>query len=135
MRKEISKKNRTSDDIAVIAMNGRFPGARNIEEFWENLKKGRETISRFSDKELEEGGISPEILKDPHYIKAKGIVQDVDSFDADFFSYPPREAERMDPQIRILHECSWEALEKAGYNPEYFKGSIGVFFGANENRD
>lgn len=128
-------KKKYCNDIAVIGMSGRFPGARNIEEFWDNLIKGRETISFFSDKELKEAGISPVEYKNPNYVKAKGIIEDIDAFDADFFSYPPKEAERMDPQIRILHECSWEALENAGYDPDAFEGMIGCYFGANENHE
>ena len=122
-------------DIAVIGMAGRFPGAKNLDEFWENLKKGRETISFFSDKELIEAGIPAQEVKKPNYVKAKGILKDIDLFDADFFGYPPREAEKMDPQIRILHECAWEALENSGYYPEAFPGLIGVYFGANENHE
>lgn len=123
------------NEIAVIGLAGRFPGAKNIEAFWENLKKGIESISHFSDDELLEAGVSPEALKHPDYVKAKGILEDIDCFDSDFFGYPPREAERMDPQIRILHECSWEAFERAGYNPESYDGLIGVYFGANENQE
>jgi acyl transferase domain-containing protein/acyl carrier protein len=121
-------------EIAVIGMAGRFPGAKNIDAFWENLKKGIESISHFSDDELIEAGAPPEVVKHPHYVKAKGILEDIDCFDADFFGYPPREAERMDPQIRILHECCWEALERAGYNPEAYEGLIGMYVGANENQ-
>jgi len=116
-------------------MAGRFPGARNLGEFWENLINGVESISHFTDTELEASGIDPEILQHPNYIKAKGILEDIDAFDADFFGYPPREAERMDPQIRILHECSWEALENAGYNPESYEDLIGFYVGANENQE
>lgn len=133
--KESDNSTQNGNEIAVIGMAGRFPGAENIEKFWENLKGGVESISHFSDEELMEVGISPETLKNPDYIKAKGILEDVDCFDADFFGYPPREAERMDPQIRILHECSWEALERAGYNPESYDGLVGVYFGANENQE
>ena len=95
MRRIGKDKKKYCNDIAVIGMSGRFPGARNIEEFWDNLIKGRETISFFSDKELKEAGISPVEYKNPNYIKAKGIIEDIDAFDADFFSYPPKEAERI----------------------------------------
>jgi len=122
-------------DIAVIGMSGRFPGARNTEEFWNNLVQGKETISFFSNKELQEAGIQPSEYKNPRYVKAKGIVNNIDKFDADFFGYPPKEAEKMDPQIRILHECCWEALEKAGYIPDSCPESIGLYLGANENHE
>lgn len=132
----LNEKSSFSDnDIAVVGMAGRFPGAKNVEEFWQNLLKGKETISFFSEKELHEAGIHPAEYKHPQYIKAKGILEDIDCFDAAFFGYPPREAVRMDPQLRILHECSWEALEKAGYVPDSFPGTIGVYMGANENQE
>ncbi len=120
-------------EIAVIGMAGRFPGANNIDEYWDNLKNGKETITVFSDKELLRADIDPQVLKNDQYVKAKGILENLDLFDADFFGYPPAEAEIMDPQLRILHECSWEALENAGYNSEVSHYIIGVYFGANEN--
>lgn len=120
-------------EIAVIGLAGRFPGAPTAEAFWENLKNGVESLSSLSEKELEAAGIGPEIHRQPNYIKVKGVLEGADSFDADFFGYAPRDAERMDPQIRLLHECAWEALETAGYPPEGFPGSIGAFFGAGDN--
>lgn len=123
----------TGFEIAVIGMSGRFPGAKNLDEFWENLKSGVESISFFSTEELEEAGIQPELLKDPNYVKAKGILGDFDYFDAVFFGYTPKETELMDPQVRIFHECAWEALEDAGYDSEAYSGVIGLFAGASFN--
>ena len=122
-------------DIAVIGLSGRFPGAKNINEFWENLKNGRETISFFSEKELKDEGISALEYKMPNYIRAKGIIENIYGFDAELFGYTPKEAEKMDPQLRILHECAWEALEDAGYDPESCKTPIGAYFGANDNHE
>ncbi|MBN1940101.1 MAG: hypothetical protein JW843_10970, partial [Candidatus Aminicenantes bacterium] len=121
--------------VAVIGLSGRFPGARNAEEFWANLKAGRETISRFSEKELLEAGVSREEIRNRRYVRAKGIVEDIDSFDADFFGYPPREAVKMDPQVRLLHECAWEALEDAGYAKRSAGRLIGAFFGTGDNSE
>ncbi|MCU0288681.1 MAG: acyltransferase domain-containing protein [Acidobacteria bacterium] len=119
----------TGLEIAVIGMAGRFPGAKNISEFWENLKNGVESISFFTDRELEAEGIEPELLNNPDFVKAKGVMADIELFDADFFNFTPLEAEMMDPQLRIFHECSWEALEDAGYNPDNYDGLIGVYAG------
>ena len=85
------------DDIAIIGMSGRFPGARNIAEFWENLRDGKESVSFFSDEELK--GIDPSLLNDPSYVKAGGVLEGVDLFDAAFFGINPREAEVMDPHV------------------------------------
>jgi amino acid adenylation domain-containing protein len=120
----------SQEHIAVIGMSGRFPGAKNIDEFWENLYNGVESIPFFSTEELEaSSGGDLRLLYHPDYVKAKGIIGDVEYFDAAFFNYTPNEAEIMDPQLRILHECSWEALENAGYDPESYNGLIGVYIG------
>ncbi len=65
------------DGIAIIGMAGRFPGANTIDEFWQNLKNGVESISFFSEKDLIEAGIESELLQDPNYVKAKGILEDI----------------------------------------------------------
>ncbi|MGD2085276.1 MAG: SDR family NAD(P)-dependent oxidoreductase [Candidatus Aminicenantes bacterium] len=121
----------TGLEIAVIGMAVRFPGANNIQEFWDNLKNGVESISFFSAEELETNRVPDEWIKSPDYIKAKGIIKEAEYFDASFFDYSPREAEMMDPQTRICHECAWEALENAGYDPASYNKLIGFYIGAN----
>ncbi|HET8845325.1 MAG TPA: beta-ketoacyl synthase N-terminal-like domain-containing protein, partial [Ktedonobacteraceae bacterium] len=117
--------------IAVVSMAGRFPGAGNIEQFWENLREGVESISFFTPEELREAGVPAEVLADPNYVRARPILQEVEQFDAGFFGYSPREAELMDPQHRLFLESSWEVLERGGYDPQSYEGLIGVFGGAN----
>src|SRR5262245_2431685 len=114
------------EGIAVIGLAGRFPGARHIDEFWQNLSAGRESISTFSDEELLASGIDPSLLADPNYVKARGILGDADLFDAAFFGFSPKVAELMDPQHRLFLECAWAALEDAGYDSEKYAGRIGV---------
>lgn len=121
------------EGIAVIGMSGRFPGAKNVEEFWQNLRNGVESISFFSDEELLATGIDPAALADPNYVKAGGVLEDAEWFDASFFGFTPREAELMDPQHRLFLECAWEALEQAGYDAEQYQGAIGVYAGAGMN--
>jgi phthiocerol/phenolphthiocerol synthesis type-I polyketide synthase E len=116
--------------VAIVGMAGRFPGATNVEAFWKNLEKGVESISAFSEDQLLETGIDPELLTSAAYVKASAVLGDVELFDADFFGFTPREAEVTDPQHRIFLECAWEALENAGYDPGQFDGRIGVFAGA-----
>jgi phthiocerol/phenolphthiocerol synthesis type-I polyketide synthase E len=118
-------------DVAIIGMALRFPEASSIEQFWQNLCAGVESIRFFSDDELIRSGVDPAVLADPNYVKARGWLKDIALFDAGFFGYSPREAEITDPQQRLFLECAWEALEHAGYTPESYAGRIGVYAGAN----
>ena len=123
----------TGLEIAVIGLAGRFPGAGNVEQFWQNLRDGVESISFFSDEELLAGGVNPALLQSPNFIKARGVLEDAELFDAAFFGYNPREAEIMDPQQRVFLECAWEALENAGYDSETCNNRIGVYAGVSMN--
>ncbi|MGI2908927.1 SDR family oxidoreductase [Tolypothrix sp. VBCCA 56010] len=121
------------EPIAIIGMAGRFPGAKNVDEFWQNLRDGVESISFFTDEELEASGIDPALLNDQNYVKANALLSDVEMFDASFFGFTPKEAEVMDPQHRLFLECAWEVLENAGYNSQTYNGQIGVYAGAGLN--
>jgi acyl transferase domain-containing protein len=129
----LSNMNISETDIAIVGMAGRFPGAKNIKEFWQNLKNGVESVTVFSDRELKAAGVDPALLKDPDYVKAGVVMDEIEMFDAGFFGFSPREASIMDPQHRHFLECAWEALESAGYVPENFPGSIGVYGGCGMN--
>lgn len=128
-----NKQDYNSFDIAVIGISCRFPGAKNIQEFWSNLENGVESISFFSKEELIANGADPQQIKDPNYIPAGGVLQDANKFDANLFGFFPREVELMDPQHRLFLECCWEAWEDAGYNSEHFQGLVGVFGGCTMN--
>jgi amino acid adenylation domain-containing protein len=121
-----------TDGVAIIGMAGRFPGANTIEQLWQNLCNGVESTTFFTDAELDPN-IDPALRQEPNYIKARGIVDDADRFDAAFFGVNPREAEVTDPQQRVFMELAWAALETAGYDPETFPGLIGVYAGAGNN--
>jgi amino acid adenylation domain-containing protein len=120
-------------EIAIISMAGRFPGARDLAAFWQNLRAGVESITFFSDQELEAAGLPPALLRNPNYVKAAGVMQDAEWFDAAFFGFNPREAAMMDPQHRQFLEIAWEALERAGYSPSLYPHSIGVYAGVGAN--
>ncbi|NEQ85124.1 MAG: polyketide synthase, partial [Moorea sp. SIO2I5] len=122
-----------TDKVAIIGMAGRFPGARNLEEFWYNLQDGVESVSFFSDQELEESGVDPALRSNPNYVKAGVLLEDKELFDAAFFGYSPRQAEIIDPQQRLFLECTWEALESAGYNCQTYEGRISTYGGASLN--
>ncbi len=123
----------TGLEVAVIGLSCRFPGASNIEQFWHNLQNGVESITSFTDEQLREQGISEELLKNKDYVKKGSILEQFDLFDERFFGYSPKDAQVLDPQVRLFHECSWEALEDAGYVPDNYPGLIGLFTGASSN--
>ena len=122
-----------NERVAIVGMAGRFPGANNIDEFWQNLCNGVNSIQFLSDEELLNSGVDAETLNRPNYVKAYSSFPDFDGFDASFFGYSPREAEVIDPQHRVFLECAWSALEQAGYDPEQYEGAIGVYGGSSLN--
>ncbi|MGC1879144.1 MAG: beta-ketoacyl synthase N-terminal-like domain-containing protein [Rhabdochlamydiaceae bacterium] len=115
--------------IAIIGMSGRFPAAENIEAFWNNLCRNKESITAFSNEELLAADISESQILSPHYVKARGVLDGIEFFDANFFEITPLEAELTDPQHRLFLECAYEALENAGYCPDLYSGSIGIYGG------
>lgn len=123
--------------VAIVGMALRVPGALTLERFWQNLRDGVESITFFDDGQLRAAGASEADLRNPSYVKALGVLEGADLFDAGFFDMPPREAEILDPQHRQLLECSWEALEHAGYAPGggsfAAAGRIGVMAGVGLN--
>ncbi|MEM8531242.1 MAG: SDR family oxidoreductase [Chloroflexota bacterium] len=124
----------TGSEIAIVGMACRFPGASDIQSFWHNLCQGVDSLTDFTEEELIAAGVDPKLLQLPNYVKTASILGgDEELFDAAFFGYTPREAEFIDPQQRLFMECTWQALEDAGYDPARFPGTIGVFGGAKTN--
>ncbi len=117
--------------IAVIGLAGRFPGARDVSQFWSNLRDGVESIQILSAAAVVAAGVPASLANDPNYVAAEGLLEDIDKFDAAFFGFNPREAEILDPQHRFLLECAWEALEDTGYNPETCQKLIGIYAGVS----
>jgi natural product biosynthesis luciferase-like monooxygenase protein/amino acid adenylation domain-containing protein/non-ribosomal peptide synthase protein (TIGR01720 family) len=119
------------NDIAIIGMAGRFPGAADVRAFWRNLCEGVESISRLKPEVLEASPLVPEsVRKHPDFVPAASVLDEGESFDAGFFDVPPREAKWMDPQQRVFLECAWSALEDAAYDPERYAGKISLYAGA-----
>ncbi|HEX6498622.1 MAG TPA: SDR family NAD(P)-dependent oxidoreductase [Micromonosporaceae bacterium] len=116
--------------MALIGMSGRFPGAADVAQLWRNLLAGVKGLRPITDEELDEAGVAPGVRADPRYVRTGGPVADLDLFDAAVFGLNPREAETMEPQHRLFLECSWEALESAGYCPTDAPGQVGVFAGS-----
>ncbi|HEX8139758.1 MAG TPA: beta-ketoacyl synthase N-terminal-like domain-containing protein [Pyrinomonadaceae bacterium] len=127
--KDADRSGSIENSIAVVGMSGRWPGASHLDLFWKNLQEGVESITWFSDEELESANVPESLLKNPSYVKAGPVLEGIELFDASFFGMSPREAQLLDPQHRLFMECAWETLEAAGYDPEKYAGSIGVYAG------
>lgn len=120
-------------DIAVVGMSARFPGAVDIDRFWENLCSGVCSVTRLTREQIAERDGAASMASHPDYVPAAYPLEQASDFDADFFGYAPREAEVMDPQHRAILECAWSALEDAAIDPQRSPGAIGVFAGAGQN--
>ena len=118
------------DDIAIIGMAGRFPGANSVAEFWQNLIQGVESIRRLSEEELLRAGVPRRDVENPDYVRACPVLDDIDKFDAAFFGISPRDASVMDPAHRLFLEVAWQALENSGNTGLAAEGCVGVFAGS-----
>ncbi|TWB12409.1 amino acid adenylation domain-containing protein [Nitrospirillum amazonense] len=116
-------------DVAVVGMAGRFPGAGDLDAFWRNLVAGTESITFLTEDELLRDGADPDLVASDDYVKVAALLDDVELFDAAFFGLSPGEAERMDPQHRLLLECAQAALDDAGYAPRVTGEKVGLFAG------
>ncbi|MEE1281526.1 MAG: SDR family NAD(P)-dependent oxidoreductase, partial [Acutalibacteraceae bacterium] len=140
----LSKENTTVEnykdkDIAIIGISGRYPEARNLNQFWDNLQQGKDCISEIPkdrwDNDLYYKNCKKE---DIPYLKEGGFLNGVYEFDPLFFSISPNEAKMKDPQERLFLQCCYETLEDAGYTRERLQSmdssgmssSVGVFAGA-----
>lgn len=126
-----SDRQRPSKAVAVIAMAGKFPKANTIEAFWNMIKNKQEGITFFDIEEIDP--LVRAEAEEPNYVKARGIVEGVENFDAEYFGMNPRLAAIMDPQQRLFMEICHEALEKAGWIANRPDFKIGVFGGTNYN--
>jgi acyl transferase domain-containing protein len=117
------------NDIAIVGMALRVPGARDVESFWRNLRDGHEALTEVSAADLKARGVATSLVEDPNYVRAGMPLAGFDEFDPEFFGFSPIEAAILDPQHRQFYEVAWEALESAGCVPARFDGAIGVFAG------
>jgi phthiocerol/phenolphthiocerol synthesis type-I polyketide synthase E len=113
--------------IAVVGMAGRFPGANSLSAFWDNLRRGEESIATLSEEDLLAAGIGEKTLTNHGYVRRAALLDGIDEFDADFFGFTPHAARMTDPQHRLFLQCTWHALEDAGYDPTQTERSVGVY--------
>lgn len=116
--------------IAIVGLAGRFPGAENVDAFWQNLLAAKETITTWQRGELAPG----ESADDPDYIPRRGVIEHAEWLDAEFFGLSKMEAEVTDPQQRVFLEVAWIALEHAGYDARRLPGTCGVWAGTGNNQ-
>ncbi|MCB9778704.1 MAG: acyltransferase domain-containing protein [Alphaproteobacteria bacterium] len=119
--------------VAIIGMAGRFPGAADLDAFWQDQRTGTARIRRFTPAELLAAGHDPARIADPAFVPARGYLDDADAFDAAFFGISPRDAAIMDPQHRIFLECCHAALLDAGRVPGRIDEAVGVYAGCSAN--
>ncbi|HEX6499073.1 MAG TPA: SDR family NAD(P)-dependent oxidoreductase [Micromonosporaceae bacterium] len=124
---------RRPEPIAVVGMAARFPGARSVDEFWRNLVDGVESVRRFSVEEQIAAGVPEDAARQPGFVAAASVLDDIDLFEPAFFGLSPREAELRDPQQRLFLEIAHETVENAGYDPWRYPDRIGVFAGVGTN--
>lgn len=124
-------KDETLQGIAIIGLSGRFPGASNVTQFWQNLVEEVESIQSFTDEELSESTVDK---NHPAFVGRGAVLENADQFDAGFFDFLPSEAEITDPQQRLFLECAWEAMEDAGYDSKRTEGRVGVYGGVGRNQ-
>ncbi len=126
----------TGEPIAIIGMACRFPGANNLDAFWQLLEEGGNSVTEGVPGSGE--GRLADIIRDPSVqidaCRYGAFVDDIDKFDAAFFRISPVEAELLDPQQRMMLETSWEALEDAGIDPLKLKHSLtGMYTGISND--
>lgn len=118
------------EPIAIIAMECRYPGADNCDELWDICRQGQECITFFDSNQTYPSSSNSY----QHEVKARGILNNIEYFDAHFFRYSPKDAHLSDPQHRLLLETAWTALEKAGYAPGSPQlGAVGIYASMNES--
>lgn len=119
--------------VAIVGLAGRFPGSRDLDDFWRIVRDGVEVLEEFSDEDMEAAGVPVEVRSSSAYVRRGTVLEGVELFDAAFFGFSPREAQVLDPQQRLFLECAWEALEHAGLPPGNIDASVGVYAGAGIN--
>lgn len=113
--------------IAVVGMAARLPGANTLSAFWDNLRRGEESIVTLAEDDLLAEGIPEKTLSNHAYVRRAALMDGIDEFDADFFGFTPQAARSTDPQHRLFLQTAFHAIEDAGYDPAEIDGTVGVY--------
>lgn len=113
--------------IAVVGMAARLPGANTLSAFWDNLRRGEESIVTLGEDDLLAEGIPEKTLSNHAYVRRAALMDGIDEFDADFFGFTPQAARSTDPQHRLFLQTAFHAIEDAGYDPAEIEGTVGVY--------
>lgn len=120
-----------SSDIAIVGLSGKYPGADDLNEFWDILRDGKDCVKEIPAKRWDYKKYYDEDMEGKSYSKWGGFLDDIACFDPAFFHIAPKEAELMDPQERLFLEIAWNAFEDAGYTRdiirEKYDGNVGVY--------
>ncbi|UMB72155.1 type I polyketide synthase [Mycobacterium paraterrae] len=108
-------------------MAARLPGANTLSAFWDNLRRGEESIVTLAEDDLLAEGIPEKTLTNPAYVRRAALMDGIDEFDADFFGFTPQAARSTDPQHRLFLQTAFHAIEDAGYDPAEIEGTVGVY--------
>jgi acyl transferase domain-containing protein/acyl carrier protein len=122
-----------ANDIAIIGMACRLPGANDAEEYWRQIQRGEELLTVLDREQLRRAGVAESLLDDPSFIPVTSVIDGYGDFEPGFFGITPSEARLIDPQHRLFLELCWHCLEDAGYDPARYPGDIGVFAGGGRH--
>lgn len=115
--------------IAIIGMALRLPGADTPQAYWRNIRDGVTSVRRFSPTELANAGVPAQLRESPDFVAVSGVLDDIDSFDAEFFKMSPQEARTVDPQHRLFLQTCYHTLENGGYAGARPGTRVGIFAG------
>jgi len=115
------------DDVAIIGYSCSFPMSNSVEEYWANIRTGKDCIRKLERDECIQRGVSADILNHDKYSPYAGVVPDIDMFDIEFWDFSEREAFFMDPKMRLFLEQAWKAIENSGYIKKRKRSSMGLF--------
>ncbi|MBC2477969.1 beta-ketoacyl synthase N-terminal-like domain-containing protein, partial [Clostridium beijerinckii] len=131
-QKEEDELDAYEDCVAIIGLSCQFPGAKNADEFWDNLINNRECANRLTKEQLIEMNIPKGLIENKRFVPIRLSIEGKELFDNEFFSISPKDAENMNPQMRLLLENSWKAVEDAGYVSKTIPNT-GVYMSSSNN--